>query len=81
LPDGTGFGDPDSSGGVEAFRLSDAIPGLQDALQYMEEGAKWEVYVPAALAYRMPGPFAGREVIFLIELKSVTSPGAAQAGR
>jgi len=81
LPDGTGFGDLSSNDGVEAFRLSDAIPGLQDALQYMEEGAKWEVYVPAALAYRMPGPFAGREVIFLIELKSVTSPGAARAGR
>ncbi len=74
LPDGSVLESSRQQGGAEAFRLSDAIPGLQDVLQYMEEGAKWEVYVPRDLAFKMPGPFGGRDVIFVIELKAVTGP-------
>ena len=80
LPDGTGFDSAREAGGAEAFRLSDAIPGLQDVLQYMEEGAKWEVYVPAELAFKKPGPYSGKDVIFVIELKAVTTPGAGHTG-
>jgi FKBP-type peptidyl-prolyl cis-trans isomerase/predicted nucleic acid-binding Zn-ribbon protein len=80
LPDGTGFDSARDAGGAEAFRLSDAIPGLQDVLQYMEEGAKWEVYVPAELAFKKPGPYSGQDVIFVIELKAVTTPDAGHVG-
>ncbi len=80
LPDGTGFDSARQVGGAESFRLSDAIPGLQDVLQYMEEGAKWEVYVPAELAFKKPGPYSGQEVIFVIELKAVAAPGAGHVG-
>jgi len=80
LPDGTSFDTAGEAGGVKALRLSDAIPGLQDVLQYMEEGAKWEVYVPAELAFKKPGPYSGQEVIFVIELKAVTTPDAGHVG-
>jgi len=80
LPDGTGFDSAREVGGAEAFRLSDAIPGLRDVLQYMEEGAKWEIYVPAELAFKKPGPYGGQEVIFVIELKAVTTPDAGHVG-
>lgn len=80
LPDGTSFDSARQAGGAEAFRLSDAIPGLQDVLQYMEEGAKWEVYVPAELAFKKPGPYSGQEVIFVIELKAVTTPDGGHVG-
>jgi FKBP-type peptidyl-prolyl cis-trans isomerase len=70
LPDGTEF-DSGGPGVEEAFRLSQAIPGLQDVLPYMEEGAKWEVYVPTELAFPEPGPLGGQEVIFTIELLAV----------
>ena len=80
LPDGTRLDSSTQQDGAEAFQLSDAIPGLQDVLQYMEEGAQWEVYVPAALAFRKPGPFGGRDVIFNIELRAVGGPDVV-AGR
>jgi FKBP-type peptidyl-prolyl cis-trans isomerase/chromosome segregation ATPase len=80
LPDGTSFDTAGEAGGAQALRFSDAIPGLQDVLQYMEEGAKWEVYVPAELAFKKPSPYSGQEVIFVIELKAVTTPDAGHTG-
>jgi FKBP-type peptidyl-prolyl cis-trans isomerase/uncharacterized coiled-coil protein SlyX len=76
LPDGTEF-DSGGPGGEEAFRLSQAIPGLRDVLPYMEEGAKWEVYLPTELAFPEPGPLGGQEVIFTIELLAVVDPETA----
>jgi FKBP-type peptidyl-prolyl cis-trans isomerase len=73
LPDGTEF-DSGGPGVEEAFRLSQAIPGLRDVLPYMEEGAKWEVYLPTELAFPEPGPLGGQEVIFTIELLAVVEP-------
>jgi FKBP-type peptidyl-prolyl cis-trans isomerase/predicted nucleic acid-binding Zn-ribbon protein len=74
LPDGGVLDSSRQQGGAEAFRLSDAIPGLQEALQRMEEGARWEVYVPSELAFKKPGPFGGRDVVFVVELKAVAGP-------
>jgi len=74
LPNGTQFDSTGPGGQSEAFRLSQAIPGLQDVLQYMEEGAKWEVYVPSELAFPKPGPLGAQEVIFVIELVAVLDP-------
>jgi FKBP-type peptidyl-prolyl cis-trans isomerase len=77
LPDGTEFGSTGPGGDSEAFRLSQAIPGLQDVLQYMEEGAKWEVYLPSELAFPKPGPLGAQEVIFVVELLAVLNPETA----
>ena len=38
------------TGAPSTFWLEDAIPGLQEALLRMQEGAHWEVYIPAPLA-------------------------------
>lgn len=48
----------DSSKEAEApvtFKLSQVIPGWSEALQLMKEGATWEVFVPAELAYGTNG--------------------------
>lgn len=80
LLDGTEFDSSQRRGGASRFRVDEAIPGLQDVLQYMEEGARWEVYIPADLAFRKPAPFGGQVVVYEIELLSVdTVPPASPA--
>ena len=64
-----------SVGGVPpAFRLSDLIEGWTIALQQMRPGDKWELYLPAEVAYgkfAQPGIPAGSTLIFEIELVSI----------
>jgi FKBP-type peptidyl-prolyl cis-trans isomerase FklB len=87
LLDGTEFDSSKRRGAVSRFRVDEAIPGLQDVLQAMEEGGKWEVYVPTELAFRQPSPFSGQTVVFEIELVAIegrqarvpASPPAAAA--
>ena len=61
-----------SRGGVApAFRLRELIPGWIIALQQMQVGDKWEVYIPAEQAYgkfNQPGIPGGSTLIFEIEL-------------
>ena len=57
-----------------AFRLSDLIEGWIIALQQMCIGDRWEVYLPAELAYgryAQPGIPAGSTLIFELELVSI----------
>lgn len=64
-----------SRGGVApAFRLRDLITGWQIALQQMHVGDKWEIYLPAEMAYgkmNQPGIPGGSTLIFEIELLGV----------
>lgn len=64
-----------SAGGVPpAFRLSDLIEGWTIALRQMRPGDKWEIYLPAEVAYgrfAQPGIPAGSTLIFEIELVSI----------
>jgi len=75
LIDGTEFDSSYRRGKPATFPVKGVIPGWTEALQRMEEGAKWEVFVPANLAYGEKG--AGREIgpnavlIFEIELLAV----------
>lgn len=53
------------------------IKGMQEALQLMKAGSKWQIFVPAALAYgheqmRQVGP--NSTLIFELELNSIVSP-------
>ncbi len=61
-----------SRGGVApAFRLRELIPGWIIALQQMQVGDKWEIYIPAEQAYgkfNQPGIPGGSTLIFEIEL-------------
>ena len=57
-----------------AFRLSDLIEGWIIALQQMCIGDRWEVYLPAEMAYgrcAQPGIPAGSTLIFELELVSI----------
>jgi FKBP-type peptidyl-prolyl cis-trans isomerase len=56
------------------------IKGWQEALPLMKEGAKWQVYIPADLAYGPRGAGAAigpnEALIFDIELVSVKEAAA-----
>jgi FKBP-type peptidyl-prolyl cis-trans isomerase FklB len=53
------------------FRVDGVISGWTEALQLMKEGAKWQLFIPADLAYGERGPLADKTLIFEVELISV----------
>jgi FKBP-type peptidyl-prolyl cis-trans isomerase FklB len=75
LVGGTEFDSSYRRGQPANFPANRVIPGWTEVLQLMEEGAKWEVFIPSNLAYGEQG--AGNEIgpnatlIFEIELISV----------
>ncbi len=75
LVDGTEFDSSYSRGEPATFPVGDVIPGWTEALQMMKEGAKWEIAIPAELAYADQGappvipPSAA--LIFEVELLKV----------
>lgn len=72
LIDGKEFDSSIGRGEPATFPVSGVIPGWTEALQLMQEGAKWQVFVPAKLAYgeRGAGPMIGPNstLIFDVEL-------------
>lgn len=73
LIDGTVFDSSKGDKPVE-FPLNRVIPGWTEALQLMKEGAKWELYIPANLAYGPRGSGAIEPystLIFEVELLKV----------
>lgn len=63
--------DSSRAGVPVAFRLSDLIEGWIIAIQQMTVGAKWEIYLPAEVAYgkfSQPDIPGGSTLIFEIEL-------------
>lgn len=77
LIDGTEFDSSYKRGEPATFPVDKVIPGWTEALPLMKTGAKWQLFVPAALAYGENG--AGREIppnatlIFEVELLGVKS--------
>lgn len=75
LIDGTEFDSSYRRGKPATFPVSGVIPGWTEALQLMEEGAKWQLFIPPNLAYaergagRVIGPHA--TLIFEVELISI----------
>ena len=53
------------------FHVGAVIKGMSEALQLMKEGAEWQLFIPADLAYGERGPVGERAVIFQLELISV----------
>ena len=68
------FIDTYAKGEPAEFGVISVLPGMNEALQLMKEGAKWEIYVPNNLAYANHGPMAGLTLIFEIELLEVLPP-------
>ena len=75
LIDGTEFDSSYARGKPATFRVNKVIKGWQEALQLMQEGAKWELFIPPGLAYGERGrPKAippNSALIFEVELISV----------
>lgn len=78
LVDGTEFDSSYSRGQPATFPVNGVIPGWTEALQLMQEGAKWQVAIPPALAYGDKGPLANQVLLFEIELIKVGPPEAAK---
>lgn len=77
LIDGTEFDSSYKRGQPATFHVSGVIKGWTEALQLMKPGAKWELFIPADLAYGdtgRPNIPPGSTLIFEVELISVTSP-------
>ena len=55
LLDGTEFDSSYTRGSTVSFVLSQVIPGWTEALQLMPTGSKWQLYIPADLAYGAGG--------------------------
>ena len=58
------------------FRVGDGIPGWNEALQLMKEGARWQLFIPAHLAYGEKGSSTGivppyTTVVYEVELLTV----------
>jgi FKBP-type peptidyl-prolyl cis-trans isomerase FklB len=78
LISGTEFDSSYKRGEPAVFPVNQVIPGWTEALQLMPVGSKWELYVPAKLAYGERG--AGQEIgpnstlIFEVELLGIEAP-------
>ncbi len=75
LIDGTPFDSSYSRGEPARFPVNRVIPGWTEALQLMQVGDKWRLFIPADLAYgdRGAGPVIGpgSTLIFEVELIEV----------
>jgi FKBP-type peptidyl-prolyl cis-trans isomerase FklB len=85
LLDGTEFDSSYKRGQPATFPVSGVIKGWTEALQLMPVGSKWQLFIPASLAYgeRGQGPIAPNStLIFEVELMSIqprTQPEASPA--
>jgi FKBP-type peptidyl-prolyl cis-trans isomerase len=77
LIDGKEFDSSYKRGQPATFGVTQVIAGWTEALQLMKEGAKWELYIPANLAYKTrdtPTIPANSTLIFEIELIEIVKP-------
>ena len=82
LIDGTEFDSSYKRGQPTTFPVSGVIKGWTEALQLMPVGSKWQLFVPAALAYgdRAASALIGPDatLIFDVELVSIQEKSAAK---
>jgi FKBP-type peptidyl-prolyl cis-trans isomerase len=83
LIDGTEFENSAKAGKSDTLAVSEAIPGLAEALQLMSKGTKFKAFIPAGLAYgekgneeKKIGPHA--TLIYEIELLEIIKAVAAK---
>jgi len=83
LIDGTEFDSSYKRGEPASFPVNRVIKGWTEALQMMKTGSKYQLFIPASLAYGERG--AGRDIgpnstlIFEVELLSIKPPEAPPA--
>jgi FKBP-type peptidyl-prolyl cis-trans isomerase FklB len=75
LISGSEFDSSAKNGGPVSFPVNRVIPGWTEALQLMKVGSKWQLFIPAELAYgaNSPGPEIppNSTLIFEIELLGI----------
>lgn len=79
--DGIEFGNTYTQGKPASFRVDSVIAGWAEALQMMKEGDRWQLFIPADLAYgehgKKPRIEPNKALIFDVELVTVESKEAA----
>ena len=72
LIDGTEFDSSYQRKAPATFRVNGVIKGWTEALQLMKEGSKWQLFVPAGLAYgeRGAGPNIGPNAVLVFEIRA-----------
>jgi FKBP-type peptidyl-prolyl cis-trans isomerase FklB len=80
LLDGSEFDSSYARGEPVQFPVTGVIPGWQEALVRMQPGAKWELFVPAELAYgeRGVGNLIGPNAMLIFEIELLNIQPAAQ---
>jgi FKBP-type peptidyl-prolyl cis-trans isomerase FklB len=77
LLDGTEFDSSYKRGQPASFPVGGVIPGWTEALQKMNTGSKWKLFIPSELAYKAQGNrniAPNSTLIFEVELLSVKAP-------
>ncbi len=83
LLDGTEFDSSYKRGQPATFGVSNLIPGWVEALQIMPVGSKWELYIPADLAYGERGTQGippNSTLVFELELLEIVDQTPAAEG-
>jgi len=83
LINGTEFDGSERHGGPATFPVKGVIAGWTEALQLMPAGSKWQLFVPANLAYGAQAPQdigPNQTLIFEVELVSIQKAGAPAEG-
>jgi FKBP-type peptidyl-prolyl cis-trans isomerase len=75
LLDGSEFDSSYQRSKPASFPLNGVIAGWTEGLQLMQEGAKYQFFIPPSLAYGERGRLAHETLIFEVELISVESAG------
>ncbi len=82
LLDGTEFDSSYRRNQPVSFQLSGVIPGWTEALQLMETGSKWQLFIPSNLAYGADGAGgligSNETLIFEVELISIQPAAVKQ---
>jgi FKBP-type peptidyl-prolyl cis-trans isomerase FklB len=75
--DGTEFDSSTQAGKPVPFEIKGVIPGFKEALQLMPVGSKWQIFVPANLAYgeRGAGNVIGPNATLIFEIELVDIQG------
>lgn len=70
--DGAEFDSSYRNGEPLKVQVAKVIPGWTEALQLMKEGAEWQLFIPADLAFGERGPLADQTVLYDIKLIKVS---------